>query len=251
LIERVRKRDFALRDFLDQFHHRLLSLFYRAWLKYRLPFAYEQSWLDPAGEDSDQCTRLLFCLVGLGTAGLRGRLAVHDEAFLYYGGHFAHHPRGADSLERLLEDYLNLPVRLQQFQGQWLYLEEEYCTRFPGSDFPEGRNCELGISLVAGRRIWDWQSKFRLRLGPLSFEQFRGFMPDGTQFKVLCQLTRFYVGMEIDFDIQPVLKRAEVPRCRLASHGPQRRRLGWDTWVRYGGVDADAEDVVFSCPPDS
>ena len=76
-------------------------------------------------------------------------------------------------------------------------------------------------------------------------------MPDGTQFKVLCQLTRFYVGMEIDFDIQPVLKRAEVPRCRLASHGPQRRRLGWDTWVRYGGVDADAEDVVFSCPPDS
>jgi type VI secretion system protein ImpH len=247
LSERIRHKDFALRDFLDLFHHRLLSLFYRAWLKYRLPFTYEQSRLDAAAEDSDPCTWSLYCLVGLGSASLRHRLAVDDEAFLYYGGHFAHHPRSADSLERLLVDYFGLAVRLQQFHGQWLHLGEDDCSQFPGPQCPQGRNFQLGV-LVVGRRVWDLQSKFRLRLGPLTYEQFRGFMPDGDAFRRLCELTRSYVGLEFDYDVQPVLKRAEVPACRLETHGPERRRLGWDTWVRHGEPERDAEDVVFACP---
>jgi type VI secretion system protein ImpH len=53
LIERTRAKDYALRDFLDVFNHRAISLFYRAWQKYRLPFAYEQfrSSSDEAAED--------------------------------------------------------------------------------------------------------------------------------------------------------------------------------------------------------
>jgi type VI secretion system protein ImpH len=250
LIDRVRKKDLALRDFLDLFHHRLLSLFYRAWLKYRLPFAYEQFRLDPGSEDTDPCTGALYCLVGLGTPGLRGRRAVDDETFLYYGGHFAHQPRCADSLERLLADYFNLPVRLEQFHGQWLYLGEADRSQFPGPGCPAGRNHEVGVSLVVGRRVWDVQSKFRLRLGPLTYEQFRGFLPDGRAFRRLCQLTRSYVGLEFDYDVQPVLKREEVPRCRLVIRGPERRRLGWDTWVRHGECTRDADDVVFPCPAD-
>ena len=41
VLERLRLRDTTLRDFLDLFHHRALSFFYRAWRKYRLPFAFE------------------------------------------------------------------------------------------------------------------------------------------------------------------------------------------------------------------
>src|SRR5581483_8630178 len=100
LVRRVRAKDFALRDFLDLFHHRTVSLFYRAWEKYRLPFAYERSRADGPGAE-DLCTFVLYCLVGLGTGGLRGRLDVNDEAFLYYGGHFAHFPRCAVSLEAM------------------------------------------------------------------------------------------------------------------------------------------------------
>ena len=36
LLQRIREKDFSLRDFLDLFNHRLTSLFYRAWEKYSL-----------------------------------------------------------------------------------------------------------------------------------------------------------------------------------------------------------------------
>src|SRR5262249_36267283 len=107
LLRRIREKDHALHDFLDLFNHRAVSLFYRAWEKYRLPFAYERSRLD-GSEEADACTRSLYCLVGLGTGSQRGRLAIDDEAFLFYSGHFAHHPRSASGLEGLLEDYFEL-----------------------------------------------------------------------------------------------------------------------------------------------
>src|SRR5262249_6129600 len=74
LLRRVRLKDQALGDFLDLFHHRLLSLFYRAWEKYRLPFAYEWSRWDGVATGEDAVGQGLYCLVGMGTAGLRGRM---------------------------------------------------------------------------------------------------------------------------------------------------------------------------------
>ena len=80
LIERIRAR-ISLRDFLDLFNHRTASLFYRAWQKYRFPFTYEQSCWSTAGEPDDLLTQCLYCLLGLGTGGLRGRLASTTRRF--------------------------------------------------------------------------------------------------------------------------------------------------------------------------
>ena len=70
LLERGRRKDWTLRDFLDIFNHRLISLFYRAWEKYRLPIVYEAAaWRH---QENDCGSQYLFDLMGLGTSGLRG-----------------------------------------------------------------------------------------------------------------------------------------------------------------------------------
>ena len=43
LIDRVREKDFGLRDFLDLFNHRLIAQFYRAWEKCHFFVGYESS----------------------------------------------------------------------------------------------------------------------------------------------------------------------------------------------------------------
>src|SRR5262245_17845006 len=188
LLRRMRLKDTTLSDFLDLSNHRLLSLFYRAWEKYRLPFAYERARFDAAGRSRDLATEALYCLVGMGTRHLRGCLEIDDEAFLYYGGHFAHMPRSANGLESVLRDYFGIPVEVLQFQGQWLLLEKEDRTRVRPRLQPEGANNRLGFDAVAGRRVWDVQGKFRLRVGPLTYPQFRRLMPNGFGLRPLSQL---------------------------------------------------------------
>jgi type VI secretion system protein ImpH len=244
LLRRVRLKDQVLRDFLDLFHHRLLSLFYRAWEKYRLPFAYERSRFDGNGEDT--VSQGLYCLVGMGTAGLRGRLAFDDEAFLCYAGHFAHAPRSAVALEGVLEDYFAMRVRVQQAHGQWLALDRDDQALMPSAAHPQGQNNQLGLDVVIGERVWDIQSKFRVRVGPLSYRQFRALMPNGDRLRPLRQLARTYAGPEFDFDVQAVLAPAEVPWCRLGSEADGEAYLGWNTWVRCEAFTDVVEDPVFS-----
>ena len=246
MIARIRNKDFALRDFFDLFNHRTISLFYRAWEKYRFPFCYERTMRSGKRGGEDLFTHLLYCLVGMGTGGLRNRMEFDDEAFLYYAGHFAHQPRSAVSLERIVGDYFELPARVKQFQGQWLYLEPLDLSVMPDGACPDGQNNRMGTNLVIGARVWDVASKFRIRLGPMSYADFRRFIPSGDGLKPLGQLVRQYVGPQFDFDVQPVLRGPEVPRCRLGGDSEDPARLGWNTWVRSGPFDRDVDDAVFS-----
>ena len=247
VIERcsVAHHDHTLRDFFDLFNHRAISLFFRAWEKYRFPFAYERFRLDSQSTDDDLFTFCLYCLVGLGTSGLRNRLGVDDETVLFYGGHFAHNPRSAVSLELLLRDHFGLPVEVQQFRGRWLYLTEDVQSLLPSARRPDGLNRELGRSVIIGKRVWDVQSKFRITLGPLSYAEFLRFIPSGKALKQLCDLVRLYVGPEFTFDVQAIVKAAEVPRCRIGRAGKPGSHLGWNAWVRTHPASRDAEDAVF------
>lgn len=245
IIDRGRSRDYALRDFLDLFNHRTISLFYRAWEKYRFPFAYERTKGIEGPAKDDPFTQALFSLVGFGTPHLRNRMEVHDEAFLLYAGHFAHFPRNALSLETLVADYFALPTRVQQFQGQWLRLAPEEQSQLPTSDRPNGRHCGMGVDLIAGERVWSVEGKFRICLGPLRYDQFRRFMPDGHALQQLGQLVRTYIGWELDFDAQLVLCAQDVPPCLLGGSPETGPRLGWNIWLNSGSAAADADEAVF------
>lgn len=233
LIDRTRHKDTALRDFLDMFQHRIVSLFYRGWEKYRFPIAYERTGQDPF-------TEYLFDLIGMGTPGLRGRLALPDQGLLLYAGLIAQRPHSASAVGATLRSYFRAPVEISQFLGRWLPLDVEYRTRIGEA------NSELGVSMVCGERIWNTQSRFRVRLGPLDLDQFRSFLPPGSAFAPLADLTRLLVGAEFDFDVQLVLKAEEVPACRLETGAAAPPMLGWTTWLKTKDLTEDASEVVLA-----
>ncbi|MHC2068067.1 type VI secretion system baseplate subunit TssG [Bremerella sp. T1] len=245
ILDRVRRKDYALRDFIDLFHHRILSLFYKAWEKYRFPIAFERARrhsLKP--KELDLFTKSLHALVGMGTDGVRQRLLIDDETFLYYAGHFAHRPRSALGLQQILEDYFAFDVVVQQYTGHWLYLDPADQSRLPNASGTLGGNNRLGEETVIGQRMWNCETRFRLRIGPVGYQQYQRLMPNGDQLAEVAQLTRTYVGNSLDFDTQLVLKKSEVPPCVLGSE-EEPCYLGYNMWLRVGEFVNDVEDAVF------
>ncbi len=227
------------RAFLDLFNHRLIALFYEAWEKYHFFVGYERG-------DHETFTRYLLDLVGMGTGGLRGRRqktgkGLNDQTLVYYSGLLAQTPHSAAALTAILSDYFDVEVRIEQFCGRWLSIPEENRTRL-GHD---GRNTALGKTLVLGDRTWDQQSKFRVRLGPLSWPRFTDFLPDGKAYGVLQAFIRFFVGPGMDFEIQLVVKREDIRTLALGAGQSAGIRLGWSTWISNQAFTRDAEDAIF------
>lgn len=243
VIDRMRAKDHAMRDFLDVFNHRIISHFFRAWEKYRFPIAYERNHLWETGED-DAYSEALFGLVGMRTKGMRDRQEVHDETYLYFSGFYAHRPRNAVSLERLLSEYFGQPITVQQFQGRWLYLDFENRSLLPTAENPLGQNCRLGLSIIVGEKVWSVEAAFRIKVGPLSRSEFEDFMPGSSKLTQLAQLVRKYVGMSLDFDVQPVLRGPETPPIEVLSDEPQSR-LGYNTWLWSKPIEHIVDDAIF------
>jgi type VI secretion system protein ImpH len=239
LLERARKKDFAFQDFFDLFNHRIVSLFYRAWEKYHFVVGYERSVRH--GEPLDRFSQYLFDLIGMGTKGHRGRFAFEDRSLLFYTGLLAQRPRSATALESLLSDYFDVPVKVNQSTGQWLDLSKEHCCRLGDP----GASSRLGVTAVLGTQVWDQQAKFRVVVGPLHLSQFTPFLPSNRAFLPLIQWIRFFVGQELDFDVQLRLEAAEVPECRLGAIGRDAPRLGWSAWLKTRDFTKDADDCIF------
>ena len=229
--ERNSYKDTALWAFLDIFNHRFTSLFYRAWEKYRFPVAYERT-----GEDA--FTEYGFDLIGMGTPGLRGRMSVKDQALLLYAGHIAQKPHSAEAIASIVRDYFSSPAVVVQFEGQWFPLEPGNVTRVGQA------NSELGRTVVAGSTVFVSQSKFRVRMGPLTLPRFVSFLPVGPAWKPLVELVRYLAGLEFDFDVQLVLRKEDVPPCSLDSKSALPPMLGWTTWVTSETPRKDADEVV-------
>jgi len=243
MLSRLRERDFSLREFFDLFHHRSISLYYRAWEKYRLPFLYERA--RRTGNDHDLVTLCLYALIGLGTDGLRGRRSFDDRVPLFFAGTFSRQQRPALELQRILRHQFHVPVEIRQFFGRWLTLDDSQLSCLAGGPRQTEQHNRLGENVVIGRRVVDVQNSFRIVLGPMQYEQFRRFTPAGSDLKTVCELTRSFVGPEFEFDVQVVLSPRQTPQCRLDSGSDDGSRLGWNTWLHAEEMDYDVADTVF------
>lgn len=223
--------DPTLVRFLDVFHHRLLSLFYRAWARSQPAVS-----LDRPKEDS--FGRYLGSFGGLGMDSLLGRDSLPDYAKIAYTGLFARQVRNAESLAVMLSSYFHVPARIEQCVGHWMPLPRDAQTRLGRRE----ATAQLGVSAVLGERMWDVQSKFRVVLGPLSLKDYERFLPGRESLRRLSDWIRNYLGYEFHWDLQLLLKHEEVPLLRLGSNAG----LGWTSWIGVRRTGTEADDLVLS-----
>jgi len=235
ILSRMREKDRTLPAFFDIFNHRMISLFYQAWEKYRSWAAYER-------DGQDRLSKYLAAFIGLATAGLQERSAVPDAALLYYTGLLGLQPRSSSGLRQMLADYFEIPVEVEEFVGVWQRLDEDsQCLFEDGMSFSR----QVGVGAVVGDAVWDQQSRIRLKLGPLTAEKDLSFLPKGSAYQPLRDLTRFYCGAELEVEAQLILKRDEVPNCEPGNDDPSGPQLGWFTWMKSGPeFDRSPSDTV-------
>lgn len=242
LLSRLRANDTALRDFLNLFNHRVISLFYRASEKYRQPLAFERA---AADNKTDGFTNVIRSLTGLTTPGQLGRTD-SDATALQFAGMFSREVRPAVALQAILRSYFDLPFRIDQFRGQWLRLDKDQQTRLRHDSSGMGHYNHLGVDAVLGERVRDVQGRFAVVVGPVSERQFRQFLPDEEALERMSQLVRRFVGTEFDFDIQFELEPKDVPQCLLGGDSSSSSRLGWNTWLHSQPHSKKVNDAVFS-----
>ena len=237
LLERAKAKDRGPGDFFDLFNHRLISLFYRAWQKYRFYVAYERT-----GAGDDVISTRLLDLIGLGTKGLTRRMQIADEACLYYTSLLSQRRPTAQSLKQLLEDYFGVPVEVLQFTGTWNRLPPENQSFLRDA----GMFCErLGMGTIVGDEVWDQHGTVTIRLGPMKFERYQQFLPGGDAHRDLRSWLRFYANREFDFIVQLVLEREETPPMEIGVAGPAASRLGLVSWIKNRPLDRDPDEATY------
>jgi type VI secretion system protein ImpH len=211
------------------FHHRAVSLFYRAW-------AQAQPTVQHDRPDQDRFSVYIGALAGLGMPAFRQGDAMPISSKLHYAGHLSSLPRHAAGLASILESYFQITAKVVEFVAHWLTIPPRDRLKL-GSNPDMGR---LGMDAVLGENVWQRQDKFQICLGPMSLDDYESFLPTGKSFKALVAAVRNYLGLELLWETRLLLKGTEKPVTCLGKQGA----LGWTSWLQSEQAQDEVGDLV-------
>jgi len=226
--ERMRHADdpgFAA--FCDLFHHRLISLFYRAW-------AQKEPAVERDRPEGDRFAFYLDCLSGYGLAAQRGLDAMPEALRHFFTAHLARQAPNTEGLRTIVSNHFGVPVQIEEFVAEWLPI--------PAASRSRLGQAALGEAVI-GSHSFQRASRFRLRLGPLALEDYERFLPAGNLLGVLSSIVCNWVGWSLAWELQLLLQADEAPAPRLGGSA----RLGWSLWI--GRVDertAPLDDLLLA-----
>jgi type VI secretion system protein ImpH len=236
-----RNRSGALASFFNLFAARFSELFVSATEKYRL--ARGLRWSVEQRETGFRKT--LLALTGFRTAGLVEKAGVSEDALLRFSGLLAGRNRNVSALTSMLCEFTGLPVNVEQFSRRWvaLPLHEQ-------SQLGQASGLRLGQNTTAGSAVEDMSGGFRVVIGPVAYADYLALTPGSKRLAEIFSLTRLFVGSALHFDVQVILKKEDIPFCRLGqSDAPAR--LGWNSWARVAPAQKDSADAVVTEPEGS
>lgn len=222
------------RAFYDAFSSRQVTLFYRAWRKYRVR----------GGADEHNRDRFLAQLVALAGAGWQGQgpgqpgSGLAFENLAYFAAQLRSRVVPAHLIAGVLSDYLEVPVTVEQFAGKWDALRAGDRSRLGEN------NCDVGLGATLGERLLRPELGIRIKVGPVSSRMFERFLPGACGARALAALLdRFAIDLPYR-ELQVILRGEEVDGASLDG----TVRLGLDGFLCTRPDRRDREDVCYLLP---
>lgn len=227
-IVRLDRPNDEMAEFLDVFNHRFISLTYRVWKKYRYYIEFDGGGRDPFSE-------IVFAILGLDREAAESQFGIRWVRLMSYAGLLGMYCHSAPMLAGLISHYFDgAPVEIEEFRERLVEIAVEQRARL-------GRpTAQIGQTLTFGDHVHDVSGKFRIWMGPIDFETYARFLPNGDWFHELRNLVRISLRDQLDFDLGVIIEPEQVPRCTLGRDS--RSQLGWAAWL--GGERKERVKVV-------
>jgi len=219
-----------LKAFLDIFHHRVLSLFYRSTVRYSPAVEFQR-------DARDHWSKRILALAGIDTYEgddpplPRWRLLRLAPLLVRQGS-------SVWALQTALQDVLDphldgATVEVLQFVGSWVNISDTQQMHL-GVD-----NSNLGLNSVLGQRAFDTTGKFRIVLGPLTADGYATFQHDLSVKRLIAATVSLFCRDPLDYDLALILAEDAIPGLRLSVSSPSK--LGIDTFL---GRQGESEIVI-------
>ncbi len=228
------KKKQQISDFLNIFHHRLLSLLYRAWANK------EPSIQRDTGVNNYE--RYIGSLAGYGLPALRQRDTMPDYGKFGHVAYLAGQSKHRQGLESMLYQLFNVQARIEEFIGEWLSIDKQHQCQLRESHYAK----QLGVNATLGKNSWQCQYKFKVLLGPMHYDDYLHFLPDQPKIKTVNSVIKNYVGLEFDWEITLLLIKSSIPCTTLGQSG----LLGWTSWSTsspqksYNDENTDTQEAI-------
>lgn len=210
--EVAQNRDGAepLAAFLDIFHHRILTQYYRVWRKYRYPVGYRQGGSDPV-------SRYLLSYVGLGFGTGRTHQAssfVDPRKLTSMLGVIAQRTRTAEGLAGVLRHAApDAGITVEEFYPVWREVNDY-------------EPAALGEQCLLGRGFYDRSNAVRVIITPHTRQAVLDLTPGNHAHREIMALLRFYLGYEGEAHLEMHVRPGLMPKPVLA---PKQTSLGLTT----------------------
>ncbi|WP_347555613.1 type VI secretion system baseplate subunit TssG [Robbsia sp. KACC 23696] len=213
LFERAAQRDYATRDFLDIFHHRLLTFLYRS--KKRRFAA-----LSTLGDaDGPPLMAVLRALMGDAQRSAPTRPT--------YAGLLSSAPRSLQGLETLLQHRLDIRADAKPFVGGWLTIDPRQQCRIAGR---RTAGAVLDGRCALGRRAWDQSAGIALRCAVGGRVSPDALLPGGARHGVLIEALKRYLPSRLMVHVTVCMDDTGA----VAPLSLSRARLGWTARLSGG-----------------
>jgi type VI secretion system protein ImpH len=181
-------RDDAFPRFLDLLNNRFLQLFFRFWADARPICQHDRP-------NADRFVSYVGAMIGIGSPIYLGLDSVPDSAKLEFAGLMGPQAKSASRLRNLIRGLFRVDVDIHEFVG--------------------------------GASVFSIQDKIRIRIYVKNMTEYMQFLPTGGRCEPLVDIMFFYIGEQIDWEVELAIPVSAVEPARLSKFG----QLGWTSWI--------------------